>query len=250
MQPPIAVLYIEISTYMDLSGSLFAPPPDMVHRPLNAGPCPTRRRWAQTAAVVATMLALCAGVVAAQDTAQVAGRDTSRAGRARKHKPSTLPAVEVRGTPGAPPRPLVDHTNAATGGALDSLELRTLPTDGRDPLALVFSVPGVAQATGFFDTAPILSIDGQNSLYTQYYLDGLDTTKGFWAAHGSICRSTRCRRSMCSPTPMAPRMGRSSNGIVNFTTRSGMDEWHGNAVEGHPRPQLQCAPCTSTPGHQ
>ena len=78
-----------------------------------------------------------------------------------------------------PERPLLNTENAATGGSIESRELRSLPTDGRDPIALLYNIPGITQATGFFGDAPTLSFNGQNSLYSSYLLDGLDNNEGF-----------------------------------------------------------------------
>src|SRR5688572_18323417 len=70
-------------------------------------------------------------------------------------------------------RPLINTEDATTGGAVERAELEALPTDQREPLSLLFNIPGVAQSTGFFGDAPPLSLNGSNSLYTQYTLDGL-----------------------------------------------------------------------------
>lgn len=76
-------------------------------------------------------------------------------------------------------RPLLNTENAETGGTIEAVELRALPTDARDPLRLAFNVPGVSQSTGFFGDAPPLTIHGDNGLYTRYTLDGLDNNEGF-----------------------------------------------------------------------
>lgn len=145
---------------------------------------------------------------------------------------TVLSEITVRPEPG---RPLLDTLVAATGGAVDSLELRALPADGRDPLALAFTVPGVAQATGFFDTAAPLSITGSNSLYTQYDLDGLDNTEavlgGPWV---ELPLSALAGLEVMSTTYGADR-GRTTNGVVEFVSRSGGDRWHGELF-GYGRP--------------
>lgn len=161
--------------------------------------------------------------------------------------PATLQPVEVHAER-ASARPLVEHVGAATGGALDSLELRALPTDGRDPLALTFTVPGVAQATGFYDTAPVLTIDGQNSLYTQYVIDGLDDNEGVLGGPRVDLPIGALAAVDVRATTYGAEMGRSSNGVVAFITRAGTDEWHGDAViEGRPGGGFDARPAIGVP---
>ncbi|HVA58552.1 MAG TPA: TonB-dependent receptor [Gemmatimonadaceae bacterium] len=124
--------------------------------------------------------------------------------------------------------PLVNHTDAATGGTLTARDLEALPSDGRDPLKLAFYVPGVTQATGFFDTAPVLSINGSNSLYTQYFIDGLDNNEGFLGGTRVDLPLSALRRVDVKTNTYGVEFGRSSNGIVNYVTRSGTNDWHGD----------------------
>lgn len=79
----------------------------------------------------------------------------------------TLPGLarlDVMSVVAERPRPLVNTKDAATGGAIDRAELQHLPTDARDPIAVAYNIPGVAQGTGFFGDAPKLTADGANGL--------------------------------------------------------------------------------------
>jgi hypothetical protein len=197
------------------------------------------RRPIAALSVAVVVLSLPAIAAMAQDTSRAARPDTVRSDttvrRRRPRPPTPLPEVEVRASPDGPQRPLVDRVGATTGGALDSLDLRALPTDGRDPLALAFTIPGVAQATGFFDTAPILSIDGQNSLYTQYFIDGLDNNEGVLGGPRVDLPIDALSLVDVRANAYGVDLGRSSNGVVNYITRSGTDTWHGDAfIEGRP----------------
>lgn len=124
--------------------------------------------------------------------------------------------------------PLVNRTDASTGGTLTARDLESLPTDGRDPLQLAFTVPGVAQATGYFDTAPVLSLDGSNSLYTQYFIDGLDNNEGFLGGTRVDLPLSALRQVEVKTNTYGVAFGRSSNGVVNYVTRSGTNAWHGD----------------------
>ncbi|MEX2180214.1 MAG: TonB-dependent receptor plug domain-containing protein [Gemmatimonadaceae bacterium] len=134
-------------------------------------------------------------------------------------------------------RPLLNTLDAATGGTVERRELERLPTDARDPIALGYNIPGVAQATGFFGDAPKLSLAGANGLYTQYSLDGLENNEGFLGGpRVEVPLSALARFSVLSATYGAD-FGRSSNGVVNMETRSGGDSWTGE-VFAYSRPGI------------
>ena len=124
-------------------------------------------------------------------------------------------------------RPLLNTRDASTGGAVEREEITRLPTDARDPIALAYNIPGVAQATGFFGDAPKLSINGANSLYTQYSLDGLENNEGFLGGPRVDMPLSAIARLGVVSNSYGSRFGRSSNGVVNMETRSGGDHWSG-----------------------
>ncbi|MEO5590383.1 MAG: TonB-dependent receptor [Gemmatimonadaceae bacterium] len=133
----------------------------------------------------------------------------------------------------APDRPLLNTHDAATGGAVDRTELQGLPSDARNPIALAFTVPGVAQSTGFFGDAPLLAINGENALYTQYSIDGLDNNEGFLGGPRVEFPLAGLRRLSVLANSYSSEWGRSSNGIVNMETRSGSARWTGEAFGFH-----------------
>lgn len=126
-------------------------------------------------------------------------------------------------------RPLVNTKDAATGGTIERLELQRLPTDARDPIALAFNIPGVAQGTGFFGDAPKLTVDGANGLYTQYSLDGLENNEGFLGGPRVEMPLSALARFGVLATTYGAEFGRSSNGVVNMESRAGSDQWTGDA---------------------
>jgi hypothetical protein len=134
-----------------------------------------------------------------------------------------------------PDRPLLNTENAATGGAVERAELEALPTDQRDPLTLLFNIPGVAQSTGFFGDAPPLSINGANSLYTQYTLDGLDNNEGFLGGPRVEFPLGGLAREEALVNTYSTEYGRSSNGVINLISRAGSNETWGE-VFGYWRP--------------
>lgn len=128
---------------------------------------------------------------------------------------------------GNPERPLLNTENATTGGALERRELTALPTDARDPIALLYNIPGITQATGFFGDAPTLSFNAQNSLYTSYLLDGLDNTEGFLGGPRVEFPLAGLDRIDAMVNSYSALYGRSSSGVVNQFSRAGSNDTHG-----------------------
>ncbi|MDT8340551.1 MAG: TonB-dependent receptor [Longimicrobiales bacterium] len=140
-------------------------------------------------------------------------------------------------------RPLLNTEDAATGGTVESYELQSLPSDARDPLRLAFSVPGVSQSTGFFGDAPPLTINGDNSLYTQYTVDGLDNNEGFLGGPRVALPIAALERLSVHAAAYRPAYGRSTNGVVDLETRAGGERWSGEiALVNRPGTPLDSDP--------
>ena len=151
---------------------------------------------------------------------------------ARRNIAVTLPGVarlDVVSVVAERPRPLLNTRDAATGGTVERTELQRLPTDARDPIALAYNIPGVAQGTGFFGDAPKLTVAGANGLYTQYSLDGLENNEGFLGGPRVEMPLSALARFGVLATTYGAEFGRSSNGVVNMETRAGGERWTGEA---------------------
>lgn len=188
-------------------------------------------------APIPPLLILVSAVVAI--TSVASGQDTTAKSDTTTHA-AKLEGVTV--TAGRL-RPLLDTRTAATGGSIGPIELQALPTDARNPIDLAFTIPGVAQATGFYDTAPQLSINGSNSLYTQYYIDGLDNNEGFLGGPRIDFPLAALSLLDVKTSTYGTELGRSSNGVVNYITRSGGDAAHGELfVYGRPGGSFDARP--------
>jgi hypothetical protein len=147
----------------------------------------------------------------------------------RRFRDSTAAQLSVVSVVADKPRRLLNTSTATVGGTVERKELNSLPTDARDPISLAFTLPNVAQATGFFGDAPRLTINGSNSLYTSYTIDGLENNEGFLGgARVELPLSALERLSVAANTYGAD-IGRSSNGVVQFETRAGKAKWGGEA---------------------
>ena len=125
-------------------------------------------------------------------------------------------------------RPLLDTETGTTGGALEAYEIEALPTDARDPVSLASNIPGVAQATGFFGDAPSLTINGQNALYAQYLLDGLDNNEGFLGGPRVDLPLGALERLEVFANGYGSEHGRSPSGVVDAVSRAGDTRWSGD----------------------
>lgn len=136
-------------------------------------------------------------------------------------------ALSVQTIVAQPGRPLLNTETAATGGSIESHELRALPSDARNPIALLTTIPGITPATGFFGDAPTLSFNGQNSLYASYLLDGLDNNEGFLGGPRVEFPLAGLDRIDALVNAYSTEFGRSASGVVNELTRGGSNATHG-----------------------
>lgn len=138
---------------------------------------------------------------------------------------------------------LLNTEDARQGGAVEAPELAALPADARDPLRLAFTVPGVSQATAFFGDAPPLTLLGDNALYTQYTVDGLDNNEGFLGGPRVQLPLAALARLEVAAAAYRPGLGRSPNGVVNLETRAGGEAWEGELfLVGRPGTPLDASP--------
>lgn len=147
----------------------------------------------------------------------------------RRQRDSTATQLSVVSIVADQPHPLLNRTTATVGGTVERKELNALPTDARDPISLAYSLPNVAQATGFFGDAPRLTINGSNSLYSAYTIDGLDNNEGFLGGPRVELPLSALERLTVAANTYGAAIGRSSNGVVQYDTRAGKAKWSGDA---------------------
>jgi outer membrane receptor protein involved in Fe transport len=139
-----------------------------------------------------------------------------------------LATLDARTIIASPSRPLLNTENATTGGSVEATEIRALPTDARDPIALLYNIPGITPATGFFGDAPRLSFNGGNALYSQYLLDGLDNNEGFLGGPRVEVPLGAIARMDAMVNGYSTRFGRSPDGVVDVTSAAGSDRRSGD----------------------
>jgi hypothetical protein len=130
--------------------------------------------------------------------------------------------------------PLIDTSNASTGGVIDSQQLETLPSGGRSAFLFAVTVPTViASGDAQFNrqqdqtNASLLSLGGGARRANNYLIDGVPVTD-------------LRNRATANPTLEAlegvnvqvhqydAETGRTGGGTFNVATKSGTNDWHGS----------------------
>ena len=121
----------------------------------------------------------------------------------------------------------VNATNAEVSSTLSPTEIVELPMEGRDITRALYRLPNVTQATGFYPEAPNVSVNGANSLYTSYLVDGLDNNENFLGGQKFALPVGFTQGITVLTNNYSTEFGRTANGLFNITSRSG-----GNATGG------------------
>lgn len=138
--------------------------------------------------------------------------------------PSSNDAIIVTGARGIAGLNLV---NAEVSASLGKQELGALPIEGRDVLGALVRLPNVVPSTGFFPEAPSISINGSNGLDTNYLIDGLDNNENFLGGIKFPVPLGFTREVTVLANSYSVAYGRTANGVVNYTSPSGSNDYHG-----------------------
>ncbi|MFN4254376.1 MAG: TonB-dependent receptor plug domain-containing protein [Saprospiraceae bacterium] len=136
----------------------------------------------------------------------------------------------------------INTRNAEVSSVLKQKEVEALPLEGRDITRLLYRLPNVVQATGFYPEAPNVSINGSNSLFTNYLIDGLDNNERFLGGQKFNIPGGFVRSINVLTNNFSTEYGNTGNGIVNVTSRSGSNEQTGEVfVVSRPGPAIDAA---------
>ena len=123
----------------------------------------------------------------------------------------------------------INSLDAEVSASLNRRELETLPIEARDLSRALIRLPNVVPSTGFFPEAPSVSINGANGLFTQYLIDGLDNNENFLGGPKFPISTGFASDVTVLASSYSVAYGRTGNGVVNVTSRSGSNEWYGEA---------------------
>lgn len=121
----------------------------------------------------------------------------------------------------------INTIDAEVSSELREEDLRNIPVEGRDITRSLHRLPNVTKSTGFFPEAPNVTINGANSLYTSYLIDGMDNNERFLGGIRFRMPVGFTKNITVLANNFSAEYGQTSNGVFNVTTKSG-----GNSVEG------------------
>lgn len=128
-------------------------------------------------------------------------------------------------------QPLVETEKTEVSQVINQAQVGNLPLNGRrwDNLALL--TPGVAEDGGF----GLITFRGISALYNNNMVDGADNNQAFFSeargrtriAYGYSINSIK--EFQVQTAAYSAEYGRAAGGVVNAVTKSGTNEWHGDA---------------------
>lgn len=134
--------------------------------------------------------------------------------------------VEVSGAMGS-----VETVNFGVSQTIDAAKVENLPLNGRRWDNLVLLTPGVSEDGG----SGGVSFRGISSLYSNNMVDGADNNQAFFSEARGRTRipygySLNAIKEFDVTTAVyTAELGRAAGGTVNAITKSGTNEWHGDA---------------------
>ena len=123
----------------------------------------------------------------------------------------------------------INTVDAEVNSELSEKEIRELPVEGRDITRTLYRLPNISQATGFFPEAPNVAINGANTLYTNYQIDGLENNENFLGGQRFAIPVGFTKNITALTNNFSAEHGLTSNGIINITTKSGTNDFSGEA---------------------
>jgi outer membrane receptor protein involved in Fe transport len=119
--------------------------------------------------------------------------------------------------------------NAEVSALVSKRELQALPLEGRDITRALYRLPNLTLATQGYAEAPNVAINGLNGIYTNYLIDGMDNNERFLGNMKFNTPVGFAEGITVYTNNYSVEFGNTSNGVVNVTTRSGSNEFSGEA---------------------
>lgn len=123
----------------------------------------------------------------------------------------------------------INRRDAEVSSELKAAEIQEIPVEGRDITRVLYRLPNVSQATGFYPEAPNVSINGINGLFTSYLIDGLDNNERFLGGQKFAIPSGFVKDITVLTSNFSAEYGLTGSGIIDITPRSGSNELRGEA---------------------
>jgi len=137
--------------------------------------------------------------------------------------------------------PLLAQDTSSLGQVVDSTKIANIPLNGRSPFRLVQLTPGVLSApsaNGQFNDIPVnttwdanFSINGGRHQSNEVLIDGVPATAGFFNQMTTIPTVEATQEFKVESNSLSAEWGRFGGGVINVSTQSGRNEWHGSVLE-------------------
>ncbi len=137
--------------------------------------------------------------------------------------------------------PLLDTTDASVGQVVDNRKIVNLPLNGRNPMALVELTTGVVPGdSSTFGGQPVLqnvyaqgnfSVNSGLQSQSESLVDGVPNNVFLWNAPASVPSVEAIEEFKVQTNNFSAEFGHTGGGIVNITTKSGGNQFHGSAFE-------------------
>lgn len=131
--------------------------------------------------------------------------------------------------------PLVQTEDSSVGFVVDNKKIVELPLNGRKFEQLVQLVPGAVQAAegSLNANRGLFSIAGQPEVSSNFLLDGVDNIDPVVRIYAYRPSIDLIQEFKVETSTYSAEFGRNSGAVVNVTTKSGTNEFHGSAWEFH-----------------
>ncbi|HVJ09657.1 MAG TPA: TonB-dependent receptor [Acidisarcina sp.] len=141
--------------------------------------------------------------------------------------------------------PQVEAVSDTLGATLTTKEIKNLPINGRDYGKLIYLTPGVSGSPDEISDSPgsygSFSMNGARGRANNFLLDGTDMNDGF--RNESALNQPGVFGTPATILPVdavqelnvmsnfQPEYGRSAGAVINIVTKSGINQFHGTALE-------------------
>ncbi len=134
---------------------------------------------------------------------------------------------EVTVTAGAE---LVDRESATLGTTIERRRVEGLPLNGRNVLDLALLQPGVIPAGGGFGSGSGIRVNGNRGVENNVTLDGANNNEvAVGGTVGAQPRPDAVQEFRLLTSNFEPEFGRNTGAVINVVTKSGTNNYHGNA---------------------
>ena len=141
--------------------------------------------------------------------------------------------------------PMVESTSNTLGGLIESKVVANLPVNGRDYQKLILLVPGASSGPDAITDSPgsygTVSVNGARGRSNNYLLDGTDMNDGYRndpaINEGGVFSTpatilpVEAIAEMHIASNFEAEYGRSAGSAINIVTKSGTNDYHGDAFD-------------------